>query len=37
MKNDSDLGEYCRATFGMELKWLDLLELVKDRLFGRRS
>ena len=31
MKDDSDLGKYDRAMLGVELKWLDLLELIKDR------
>ena len=28
---DSDLGKYGRAMLRVELKWLDLLELIKDR------
>ena len=31
MNGDSDLGKYGRAMLRMELKWLDLLELIKDR------
>ena len=31
MNGDSDLGKYGRAMLGVELKWLDLLELIKDR------
>ena len=31
MNGDSDLGKYGRAMLRVELKWLDLLELIKDR------
>ena len=31
MHDDSDLGKYGRAMLGVELKWLDLLELIQDR------
>ena len=31
MHDDSDLGKYGRAMLGVELKWLDLLESIKDR------
>ena len=31
MKGDSDLSKYGRAMLGVELKWLDLLGLIKDR------
>ena len=31
MNGDSDLGNYGRAMLRVELKWLDLLELIKDR------
>ena len=31
MNSDSDLDKYGRAMLGVELKWLDLLELIKDR------
>ena len=31
MNYDSDLGKYGRAMLGVELKWLDLLELIQDR------
>ena len=34
---DLDLSKNGRAMLGEESKWLVLLELVKDRLFGRRS
>ena len=37
MNGDSDLGKYGRAMMRVELKWLDLLELLKDHLFSRRS
>ena len=31
MNGDSDLGKYGRAMLRVELKWLDLLELIKDQ------
>jgi len=31
MNGDSDLGKYGRAMLRVELKWLDLFELIKDR------
>ena len=31
MNSDSDLDKYGRTMLGVELKWLDLLELIKDR------
>ena len=31
MNGDSDLGKYGRAMLRVELKWLDLLEVIKDR------
>ena len=31
MNGDSDLGKYGRAMMRVELKWLDLLKLIKDR------
>ena len=37
MNYDSDLSKNGRAMLEEESKWLVLLELVKDRLFGRRS
>ena len=37
MNCDSDLSKNGRAMMEKESKWLVLLELVKDRLFGRRS
>ena len=37
MINDSDLSKNGRAMLEEESKWLVLLELVKDHLFGRRS
>ena len=37
MQDDSEMGKNGRAMLGEESKWLVLLELVKDRLFGRRS
>ena len=37
MNYDSDWSKNGRAMLGEESKWLVLLELVKDRLFGRRS
>jgi len=37
MNYDSDLSKNGRAMLGEESKWLVLLELVKDRLFGRQS
>ena len=30
MNGDSDLGKYGRAMLRVEVKWLDLLELIKD-------
>ena len=35
--DDSDLSKNGRTMLGEESKWLVLLELVKDRLLGRRS
>ena len=37
MQDDSELGKNGRAMLGEESKWLVLLGLVRDRLFGRRS
>ena len=37
MNCDSDLSKNGRAMLGEEPKWLVLLELIKDRLFGRQS
>ena len=37
MNYESDLSKNGRAMLGEEPKWLVLLELIKDRLFGRRS
>ena len=37
MNYNSDLSKNGRAMLGEESKWLVLLELVKDRLFGRQS
>ena len=37
MQDDSEMGKNGRAMLGEESKWLVLLGLVKDRLFGRRS
>ena len=31
MNDDSDLGKYGRVMLRMELTWLVLLELIKDR------
>ena len=31
MNEDSDLGKFGRAMLRVELKWLDLLELINDR------
>ena len=30
MNDDSDLGKFGRAMLRVELKWLDLLEVIKD-------
>jgi hypothetical protein len=37
MNDDSDLSKNGRTVLGEESKWLVLLELVDDRLFGRWS
>ena len=31
MNDDSDLGKFGGAMLRVELKWLDLFELIKDR------
>jgi len=37
MNDDSDLSKNDRTILGEESKWLVLLELVEDCLFGRHS